>query len=236
MNITELPTILKLIVTEAFDFNSAVGGGIGMAMLMGIKRGLFSNEAGEGSAPNVAATASVSHPVKQGLVQTIAVYTDTLLVCTCTAFIILCSGVYGNGNSGIELTQDALESEVGSMGSLFVTIAIFLFAFTSIIGNYYYGETNIQFISRRKWVLYVYRIAVGAMVMVGAVSQLDFVWALADITMGLMTLCNLVAIVILGKYAIILLNDYRTQKLRGYEPTYHSSTIPEIADKTRCWE
>lgn len=236
MNITELPTILKLIVTEAFDFNSAVGGVIGMAMLMGIKRGLFSNEAGEGSAPNVAATASVSHPVKQGLVQTIAVYTDTLIVCTCTAFIILCSGVYGNGNSGIELTQDALESEVGSMGSLFVTIAIFLFAFTSIIGNYYYGETNIQFISRRKWVLYVYRIAVGAMVMVGAVSQLDFVWTLADITMGLMTLCNLVAIVILGKYAIILLNDYRTQKLRGYEPTYHSSTIPEIADKTRCWE
>lgn len=236
MNITDIPHILKLILTEAFDFSSAVGGGVGMAMLMGIKRGLFSNEAGEGSAPNVAATASVSHPVKQGLLQTFAVYTDTLIVCTCTAFIILCSGIYDNGTTGIELTQNALESEVGSYGSLFVTIAIFLFAFTSIIGNYYYGETNIQFISEKKWVLYLYRLTVGAMVMIGAVAQLDFVWALADITMGLMTLCNLIAIVILGKYAIILLNDYQTQKLKGYDPTYHSTTIPAIAHKTTCWE
>lgn len=236
INITDLPYILKLIFTEAFDFSSAVGGGIGMAMLMGIKRGLFSNEAGEGSAPNVAATASVSHPVKQGLLQTFAVYTDTLIVCTCTAFIILCSGIYDNGTTGIELTQNALEQEVGSYGSLFVTIAIFLFAFTSIIGNYYYGETNIQFISKKKWVLYLYRLAVGAMVMIGAVAQLDFVWALADITMGLMTLCNLIAIVILGKYAIILLNDYKSQKLKGYNPTYHSTTIPTIAHKTTCWE
>lgn len=236
MNITQIPHVLKLIVSEAFNFSSAVGGGIGMALLMGIKRGLFSNEAGEGSAPNVAATASVSHPVKQGLMQTLAVYTDTLIVCSCTAFVILFSGVFNNGTTGIELTQCALQSQVGSIGSLFVTIAIFLFAFTSIVGNYYYGETNVQFISRKKWVLQLYRIAVGAMVMIGAIAQLDFVWALADITMGLMTLCNLIAIVILGRYAIILLRDYRTQRLRGYDPTYRSTTIPEISEKTSCWD
>jgi AGCS family alanine or glycine:cation symporter len=236
INITSLPDVLSLIVTDAFDFSSAIGGGMGMTMIMGIKRGLFSNEAGEGSAPNVAATASVSHPVKQGLIQTLAVYTDTIIICTCTALIILCSGVFDNGHNGIELTQDALNHEIGAIGSSFVTIAIFFFAFTSIVGNYYYGETNIQFMTKKRWVIYVYRVAVGAMVMIGAVSQLDFAWALADITMGLMTLCNIAAILVLGKYAIRLLDDYRNQKLKGYDPTYRSSTIPEIADKTRCWE
>lgn len=236
INITSLPDVLSLIVTDAFDFSSAIGGGMGMTMIMGIKRGLFSNEAGEGSAPNVAATASVSHPVKQGLIQTLAVYTDTIIICTCTAFIILCSGVFDNGHNGIELTQDALNHEIGAIGSSFVTIAIFFFAFTSIVGNYYYGETNIQFMTKKRWVIYIYRVAVGAMVMIGAVSQLDFAWALADITMGLMTLCNIAAILVLGKYAIRLLDDYRNQKLKGYDPTYRSSTIPEIADKTRCWE
>lgn len=236
INITSLPDVLSLIVTDAFDFSSAIGGGMGMTMIMGIKRGLFSNEAGEGSAPNVAATASVSHPVKQGLIQTLAVYTDTIIICTCTAFIILCSGVFDNGHNGIELTQDALNHEIGAIGSSFVTIAIFFFAFTSIVGNYYYGETNIQFMTKKRWVIYIYRVAVGAMVMIGAVSQLDFAWALADITMGLMTLCNIAAILVLGKYAIRLLDDYRNQKLKGYDPTYCSSTIPEIADKTRCWE
>ena len=236
MNITQIPAILKLIVTEAFTIESTLGGGLGMAMLMGIKRGLFSNEAGEGSAPNVAATASVSHPVKQGLVQTLAVYTDTLIICTCTALIILCSGTFYTQYNGIELTQIALSHEIGSIGGNFVSIAIFLFAFTSIVGNYYYGETNIQFLTSRRWVLYLYRIAVGAMVMIGAVASLDLVWALADITMGMMTICNLAAILVLGKYAIKALNDYRSQRLRGYDPTYHSSTIPQIADKTRCWE
>ena len=236
LNITQIPAILKLIVTEAFSIESTIGGGLGMAMLMGIKRGLFSNEAGEGSAPNVAATASVTHPVKQGLIQTLAVYTDTLIICTCTALIILCSGVFNSGADGIVLTQVALTHEIGPIGTHFVTIAIFLFAFTSIIGNYYYGETNIQFMTANKWALWIYRAAVGAMVMIGAIASLDLVWALADITMGMMTICNLAAILVLGKYAIILLNDYRSQRLKGYDPTYHSSTIPKIASKTRCWE
>ena len=236
LNITQIPAILKLIVTEAFTIKSTIGGGLGMAMIMGIKRGLFSNEAGEGSAPNVAATASVTHPVKQGLIQTLAVYTDTLIICTCTALIILCSGVFNSGADGIVLTQVALTHEIGPIGTHFVTIAIFLFAFTSIIGNYYYGETNIQFMTANKWALWIYRAAVGAMVMIGAIASLDLVWALADITMGMMTICNLAAILVLGKYAIILLNDYRSQRLKGYDPTYHSSTIPKIASKTRCWE
>ncbi len=236
LNITKIPDVLRLIVTEALTIESSIGGGLGMAMLMGIKRGLFSNEAGEGSAPNVAATASVSHPVKQGLVQTLAVYTDTLIICTCTALIILCSGVYGSELNGIELTQAALTHEVGPIGAYFVSIAIFLFALTSIIGNYYYGETNILFMTSNRFALYLYRGAVGAMVMIGSVASLDLVWALADITMGLMTICNLAAILLLGKYAVILLNDYRTQRLRGYDPTYRSSTIPEISNKTPCWE
>lgn len=235
MNITELPHVLRLIVVEAFTGDAAIGGGIGAAVLMGIKRGLFSNEAGEGSAPNVAATAAVSHPVKQGLIQTLAVFTDTLLVCSCTAFIILCSGIFDNGQSGIELTQSALRAEVGGYGQLFVSIAIFVFAFTSIVANYYYGETNLAFIRKSRVMIWVYRFVVGTMVFIGAVSSLDFVWGLADVTMALMTLCNITAILVLGKYAIRLLNDYNSQRTHGYNPVYRASTIPEIAKDTPCW-
>ncbi|MDE6549352.1 MAG: alanine:cation symporter family protein [Muribaculaceae bacterium] len=236
INAGRIPDMLYHIVSEAFTGSAALGGGVGSALLMGIKRGLFSNEAGEGSAPNVAATASVSHPVKQGLLQTLAVFTDTILICTCTAIIILLSGIYENGESGIALTQSALESEVGSIGSTFVAVAVFFFAFTSIVSNYYYGETNMQFISSKKWLVTAYRIIVGCIVMVGAVTSLEFVWGMADIFMGLMTLCNLLAIFMLGKYAMRLLKDYEAQRKAGKNPVYHSSTIPEIADETECWE
>ncbi|MDE6290585.1 MAG: alanine:cation symporter family protein [Muribaculaceae bacterium] len=236
MNADRIPHMFATIVSEAFTGSAALGGGVGSALLMGIKRGLFSNEAGEGSAPNVAATASVSHPVKQGLLQTLAVFTDTLLICTCTAFIILLSGIYEDGQSGIALTQSALESEVGSIGSTFVAVAVFFFAFTSIVSNYYYGETNLQFISGKKWLVTAYRILVGCIVMVGAVTSLEFVWGMADIFMGLMTLCNLLAIFLLGKYAMRLLKDYQLQRKAGKNPVYHSSTIPEIADETECWK
>ncbi len=235
MNATRIPDMLAHIVSEAFTGSAALGGGVGSALMMGIKRGLFSNEAGEGSAPNVAATASVSHPVKQGLLQTLAVFTDTLLICTCTAIIILLSGIYENGQSGIALTQSALESEVGTIGSTFVAVAVFFFAFTSIVSNYYYGETNLQFISSKKWLVPAYRILVGGIVMVGAVTSLEFVWGMADIFMGLMTLCNLLAIFLLGKYAMRLLKDYKCQLREGKNPVYHSSTIPEIANETECW-
>ncbi|MCH5246111.1 MAG: alanine:cation symporter family protein, partial [Muribaculaceae bacterium] len=165
----------------------------------------------------------------------LSVFTDTLVICTCTAFIILFSGVFDSGDTGIKLTQNALDSELGSgVGTFFVAIAIFLFAFTSIVANYYYGETNLQFITSDTRVITFYRLTVGGMVLAGSVATLDFVWAFADITMGLMTACNLVAIAVLGKYAIILLKDYRNQRLRGYDPVYHSSTLPQL--DTPCWD
>lgn len=235
MNWHHIPDVFGKIVSEAFSGSAAIGGGVGSAVMMGIKRGLFSNEAGEGSAPNVAATASVSHPVKQGLLQALGVFTDTLLICSCTAFIILFSGVAENGENGIALTQSALEAEVGSVGSTFVAIAVFCFAFTSIVSNYYYGETNLQFISDKKWPVTVYRFVVGAMVMTGSIISLEAVWGLADVFMGLMTLCNLLAIFLLGKYAIRLLKDYQQQRREGKNPRYHRSTIPEIQNETECW-
>ena len=209
MNITQIPAIFKLIINSAFGWEQAFGGGIGVALMQGIKRGLFSNEAGMGSAPNVAATADVSHPVKQGLIQTLGVFSDTLIICTCTAFIILFSGVpLGGEVNGVQLTQMALDNEIGSGGSTYVAIAIMFFAFSSVIGNYYYGEANLRYITHNKTIMTLFRLMTGAMVMFGALASLDLAWSLADICMGLMTICNLIAIVLLGKYAFRLLADY----------------------------
>ena len=239
MNIPRVPEVLALIFENAFGVNQAVGGSVGIALVMGIKRGLFSNEAGEGSTPNAAATAAVSHPVKQGLIQALGVYTDTLVICSCTAFIILCSGLYLDGHDGIALTQKAIDAGLGAgnstVGSTFVTIAIFFFAFTSIIANYYYGETNLRFIHNSDRLIYAYRVAAAAMVYIGGVASLDFVWGFADVTMALMTLCNLAAIVALAKYVVVLLRDYTSQRRLG-DPVYRASTLPEIADETPCWK
>jgi len=235
VRISFFPHVMELIIENAFGINQIAGGGIGMAMIMGVKRGLFSNEAGEGSTPNAAATADVSHPVKQGLIQTLGVYTDTLLVCTATAFIILCSGVFDSGLTGIELTQAALANEVGTAATVFVAIAIVLFGFTSIVANYYYGETNTDFIGRFKGSHTMLRLLSAAMVAAGSVASLNLVWALADITMALMTLCNIVAILLLGCFSKKCLDDYKAQRKCGRDPIYHKETIPEIADKTECW-
>ena len=235
-NLGEIPAVFSLIFASAFDFQSIFGGFAGSVVMLGIKRGLFSNEAGMGSAPNVAATAHVSHPVKQGLIQTLGVFTDTLVICTCTAFIILFGGVPDASLSGIRLTQAALVGEIGPAGSVFVAVAIFLFAFSSIIGNYYYGEANVRFITRRPWVLTLYRVLVGAMVLFGALATLDLAWSLADITMAFMTLINLVAIVLLGRQAFLLLADYVGQRRRGIKnPVYTRDRIPSLEDKAECW-
>ncbi len=236
-NITELPAVIRLIANSAFGWEQAVGGTVGSALMQGIKRGLFSNEAGMGSAPNVAATASVTHPVKQGLIQTLGVFTDTLLICTCTAFIILFSGAPLDGSiNGVQLTQHALTLEVGKAGGIFVAVAIFLFAFSSIIGNYYYGEANIRFITPKKSVLYIYRLLVGGMVMFGALASLELAWNLADITMAFMTICNLVAISLLSKQAFLLLHDYIAQKRSGIKsPVFDKNKLPELKDKAECW-
>ena len=237
-NIGLIPHVFKLIVLDAFGIQQIAGGGIGATIMNGVKRGLFSNEAGEGSAPNVAATATVSHPVKQGLIQALGVFTDTLLVCSCTAFIILISGLYHTPElNGIAITQTALQSEVGSIGPIFVAIAIFLFAFSSIIGNYYYGEANIRFITSNTRVMTAYRVcSAGLMVIFGAVASFELVWNIVDLFMAFLTACNLVAIVLLGRYAFRLLDDYRRQKRQGIkEPVFHRSQLPELEKELDCW-
>ena len=237
MNITRLPEVIGIIIANAFGWEQALGGGIGIALMQGIKRGLFSNEAGMGSAPNVAATADVSHPVKQGLIQTLGVFTDTLVICSCTAFIILFSGMYANGETnGIQLTQMALDNEIGSGGTIFVAIAILFFAFSSIIGNYFYGEANLRYITENKKIILLFRIISGSMVMFGALASLDLVWGIADICMGLMAIFNLIAITILGKYAFRLLDDYRSQKRNGIkDPVFTKDKMKDIEQDIECW-
>lgn len=239
MNIELIPHVLKIIILDAFGFQQVAGGGIGATMMIGIKRGLFSNEAGEGSAPNVAATADVSHPVKQGLIQALGVFTDTLLVCSCTAFIILFSGLYTTPElNGIALTQAALQQEIGSWGKFFIAVAILLFAFSSIIGNYYYGEANVRHLTGNRHVTTVYRLLSGGIfVLFGALATLEIVWSLGDLCMALLTGCNLIAIIALGRYAFRLLDDYRDQKRRGIrEPVFHRHQLPEIEADVECWE
>ncbi|MGN7400722.1 alanine/glycine:cation symporter family protein [Cytobacillus praedii] len=236
MNITEIPDLIVMIVKGAFGLDEVLGGTIGAAIMMGVKRGLFSNEAGMGSAPNAAATAAVSHPVKQGLIQTLGVFVDTILICSATAFIILLYGDFSTSDlTGIQLTQAALSSHIGSWAPIFVAVAIFLFAFTSVIGNYYYGETNIEFIKNSPAALFIYRLAVIGMVIFGAVVDLAIVWNLADLFMGIMALINLVAIVMLGKVAFAALKDYKAQRKEGKDPVFYADSIPGI-DGIECWE
>ncbi|MGG3561905.1 alanine/glycine:cation symporter family protein [Neobacillus rhizosphaerae] len=235
-NITEIPGVFALIFESAFGMKEVAGGAIGAAMMNGIKRGLFSNEAGMGSAPNAAATANVSHPVKQGLIQALGVFVDTLVICSSTAFIILLSGLYtSKEGNGIILTQSALEGSLGSWAGIFLAFIVFLFAFSSVVGNYYYGESNIEFIKNNKLVLNLYRIAVVGMVAFGSLAELNFVWSLADLFMGLMAIINLIAIILLGKIAFAALADYKKQKANGQNPVFYSSNI-EGLQNLEAWE
>ena len=233
-NYNEIPRIIALIFENAFGIKQVVGGSLGGVMLIGIKRGLFSNEAGMGSAPNAAAAATVSHPVKQGLIQTLAVFNDTLIICSCTAFIILLSDVdLTQGLTGIQLTQNALSSHIGSFGSTFIAICILLFAFSSIVGNYYYGESNIEFLTDKKSYLTIYRIGVALMVLFGSVASLEVVWNLADVFMAIMAIINLIAITMLSKFAFKALEDYTKQKKAGIkDPVFKAESIPELENVT----
>ncbi|MGL4875631.1 MAG: alanine/glycine:cation symporter family protein [Clostridium sp.] len=228
MNFDKLPSTISLIFQSAFGMKQFAGGTLGGIILIGVKRGLFSNEAGMGSAPNAAATATVSHPVKQGLIQTLGVFTDTIIICSCTAFIILLSGVdyTAPGIEGIQLTQKALSSQIGSFGNIFIAICILLFAFSSIIGNYYYGESNIEFLTSKKRYLFLYRFLVIFMVFSGSLSKVSVVWNLADVFMGFMAIVNLIAILLLSKFAFAALKDYSNQKKVGIkEPIFKKSSI-----------
>lgn len=228
INISELPRIIVLVIRSAFGFEQAAGGMVGVAVMQGVKRGLFSNEAGEGSAPNAAAIATTSHPIKQGMLQALGVFSDTLIICTCTAAIILIAGNYDSGRDGILLTGDALDITVGSAGRYFLTAAIFLFAFSTLIANCFYGEANIRFITSHRWAVQLFRAASCGMVLFGSMVSLQTAWALVDLCMGLMTVCNIVAIVELFPKVKQLYADYQRQRREGKDPTYHHPVTDDI--------
>ncbi|MCO4180904.1 sodium:alanine symporter family protein [Proteus terrae] len=239
-HIERLPEVFILIFKSAFGLQEAAAGaiayGISQAMTQGIQRGLFSNEAGMGSAPNAAASATPypPHPASQGYIQMLGVFMDTLVICSATAVIILSSGVldsYPEGINGIQLTQLALSSSVGGWGSTFIAIAIFFFAFTSIIANYAYAESNMIFLGRNHTTgLFLLRSAALAMVMFGALADMPLVWKMADLSMGLMAMTNLIAIILLSGVALKLVKDYNQQRQAGLLPTFDIRQYPELQD------
>lgn len=226
-NLNRVPEMFSLIFEGAFDFRAIFGGFAGSTVLIGIKRGLFSNEAGMGSAPNASATATVSHPVKQGMVQVLSVFIDTLMICTTTAFILLLSGVTGVPEKldGIPYVQAAISANVGSLGIHFITFSIFAFAFTSLIGNYYYAESNILFIKNNRILLNVFRITCLIAIFLGAQADFSTVWNLADVLMGFMAIENILVIFLLGGIAFKVLDDYTKQKKQGIDPVFKAKNV-----------
>ena len=234
-NITELPRVFSMIFSQAFNFRAFAGGMAGSAVVIGIKRGLFSNEAGMGSAPNASASASVSHPAKQGMVQVLSVFIDTLLICSATAMMLLLSGVQGESGvlDGIPFVQKAISANVGNWGIHFITLSIFAFAFSSLIGNYYYAESNILFIKNNKKLLFIFRITCLLAVFFGAQADFSMMWNIADITMGCMATVNILVILVLGNTAIKVLKDYEKQKKEGKNPVFKAKDVG--IDNTECW-
>ncbi len=237
-NIERIPEVFALIFKSAFGLQEAAAGalgyGISQAMLQGVQRGLFSNEAGMGSAPNAAASASPypPHPASQGYVQMLGVFMDTIVICSATAVIILSSGILNENVtaiSGIELTQRALSSAVGHWGTTFVAIAIFFFAFTSIIANYAYAESNMIFLERNHTAgLFILRIAALGMVMFGTMAEVPLVWNMANVSMACMAIVNLIAIFLLSGIALKLAKDYNQQRKAGQLPTFDINMYPEL--------
>lgn len=232
-NIGKLPEIFQTVFQEALDVRAIFGGFAGSSVMYGIKRGLFSNEAGMGSAPNAGASADVSHPIKQGLVQTFSVFIDTILICTTTAMMLLVFGV-DKGLTGMPLVQMAISSQVGEIGIHFITISIFLFAFSSLIGNYCYAESNLKFIKDHKGILNIFRILAIVAIFLGAMADFSTIWDLADVLMGCMAIVNIVVILWLGKVAIVCLKDYQQQKKQGKDPQFHPKKIG--IKNTECWD
>lgn len=235
LNIKMLPSIFAQIFSNAFDFKSILGGFAGSSILIGIKKGLFSNEAGMGSAPNASASADVSHPAKQGLVQVISVGIDTLLICSTTAFLLLVSGIdpKTNGLNGIPYVQLAIKSTFGNFGILILTISIFTFAYSSIIGNYFYAENNVLFIRNNRKLLFVFRISCVIAVFLGSIASFETVWSLAEIFMGVTATINIVAIFLLRNRAIKVLKDYERQRQNNKNPVFKAKNVG--FDDTQEW-
>lgn len=234
-NFRILPEVFSSIFSQAFDFKAIFGGFAGSSLMYGIKRGLFSNEAGMGSAPNAAATADVSHPVKQGLVQVFSVFIDTIFICSTTAMILLCSGVQGGAElKGVDFVQSAVSANLGNFGIHFITLSIFLFAFSSLIGNYFYTEANIRFIKDNKIVVNVFRVSCLVMIFLGAQMSFSMVWNMADVLMGLMAIINIGVILVLGNIAIKALKNYTEQKKAGKDPVFKAEDIG--LDNTDYWK
>ncbi|MBP3602818.1 MAG: alanine:cation symporter family protein [Lachnospiraceae bacterium] len=227
LHITELPQIFAMILKNAFDVRAMAGGFAGSAVVIGIKRGLFSNEAGMGSAPNASASAEVDHPVKQGLVQVISVFIDTILICSSTAMMLLVSGIDGQSGvfDGIPYVQAAISNNVGEWGIHFITVSIFAFAFSSLIGNYYYAESNILFIKNSKVLLFIFRATCLVAIFLGAQANFGLVWNIADITMGLMAIVNIIAIFLLSKVAFKVLAHYEEKKRQGENPVFYEDEV-----------
>ena len=229
LNLKALPGVFHQIFEEAFDFKAIFGGFSGSCVMFGIKRGLFSNEAGVGSAPNASASAEVSHPVKQGLVQVLSVFIDTILVCSATAFMCMCSGVEPSEKlSGAPYVQAALSETLGAFGPIFITVAMMLFAFTTLLGNLYYVDQCIYYILGKvpgKAFMTVYHIVAAALIFLGAGLSADLLWNIADVTMGLMTVINMPVILYLSKYAVAALKDYDTQRKQGKTPVFKAKNI-----------
>lgn len=229
LNLEKLPGVLGIILSDAFSLRNLAGGALGATIMTGARRGLFSNEAGMGSAPNAAATANTSHPVKQGYIQTFSVFVDTLIICSCTAFIVLLADYQAfPGLEGIALTQKALTQELGPIGNYFISASVLLFAFTSIIGNYYYGQANVEFVTRSRLVMALFRTGVSVMVLLGAVLQLKLVWNMADLFMTVMALLNIYAIFRLRRQVLDVLADYRRQKKAGLDPHFNPADVPSV--------
>ena len=229
INITDLPAIFGKIFSEAFNLEAIFGGFSGSCVMYGIKRGLFSNEAGVGSAPNASASAEISHPAKQGLVQVLSVFIDTILVCSATAFMCMSSGVEPSAElSGAPYVQAAVESTLGAFGPIFITVSMILFAFTTLLGNLFYVDKSICFMLGKvpkKAFMYVYYIIASLVILLGAGLNADLLWNIADLTMGGMTLINMPVIIILGKYAFRALDNYTEQRKLGKEPVFHAKDI-----------
>ncbi|MEE1929656.1 alanine/glycine:cation symporter family protein [Streptomyces sp. TRM 70351] len=235
LNLGDVPRVFGDIVGGALGLREVAGGAVGAAIQQGVRRGMFSNEAGLGSAPNAGAAAEVTHPVKQGLVQSLGVFFDTLLICSMTAFIILTTNPELAGRQGADLTQNALTDTLGGWAGHALALVVFMLAFSSMIGNYYYGESNIEFITDRSWVLPTYRSLVLAMVFLGSLGSFSVVWNLADVFMGTMALVNLLAILPLSVIAFKLLDDYTAQRRAGLDPVFTRDRVPGLSG-VECWE